>query len=70
MNPIVIRENLRSHLGERVKVKIYGMRNKTDSFIGILSNTYPQIFSVDVGNSVKTFSYAEIISGEVELTFL
>lgn len=70
MNPYVIRENLANHIGEKVKVKIFGMRNKTDSFIGILSNTYPQIFSIDTGNSVKTFSYAEIINGEVELTFL
>lgn len=70
MNPNVIRENLSNHLGERVKVKIYGMRNKTDSYVGTLKETYPQIFMIDTGSNIKTYSYSEIINGEVVLTFI
>lgn len=51
-------------------VKIYGMRNKTDSIIGTLKDIYPQIFSVDTGSSIKTFSYSDIINGEVVITFI
>lgn len=70
MNPYVIRDNLKSHIGERVMVKIYGMRNKTDSIIGTLKDIYPQIFSVDTGSLIKTFSYSDIINGEVVITFI
>ena len=70
MNPYVIRDNLKTHIGERVMVKIYGMRNKTDSFIGTIKDIYPQIFTVEVGSTVKSFSYSELINKEVELTFI
>ena len=70
MNPYVIRDNLKTHLGERVMVKIYGMRNKTESFIGTIKEVYPQIFTIEVGTTLKSFSYSEIINKEVELTFV
>ena len=70
MNPYVIRDSLAHHKGERVQVKVYGMRNKTDSFIGILKETYPKIFVIEIGKSIKTFSYSEIINKEVVLTFI
>lgn len=70
MNPIVIRENLSTHKGERVLVKIFGMRNKTDSFIGTLKDIYPQIFTVEVNGSIRSFSYGELINKEVVLSFI
>lgn len=70
MNPHVIRENLAMHKGERVQVKVYGMRNKTDSFIGVLKDVYPKIFVIETGSSIRTFSYSEIISKEVVLSFI
>lgn len=70
MNPHVIRENLSIHKGERVLVKVYGMRNKNDSFVGILKDIYPQIFTVEVGPMTKSFSYSELINKEVVLTFI
>ena len=70
MNPYVIRDNLKTHLGERVMIKQFGMRNKTDTFIGTLKSIYPQIFTIEVGSTIKSFSYSEIINNEVELTFI
>ncbi len=70
MNPLVIRDNLIPHKGERVQVKINGMRNKTEKFIGILKDIYPQIFTVESQNSLKSFSYSELINKDVEITFI
>ena len=70
MNPYVIRDDLKRHIGERVMVKIYGMRNKTDTFIGSIKDIYPQIFTIEVGETIKSFSYSELINKEVELTFI
>ena len=55
MNPHVIRENLNRHRGERVRVQIFGMRNKNDSFIGVLRDIYPQIFTVETSKICKKF---------------
>ena len=70
MNPYVIRESLKTHKGERVQVKVYGLRNKKDTFIGVLKELYPKIFVIEVGTTLKTFSYSELISKEVVLTFI
>lgn len=70
MNPNVIRENLYPHKGKKVIVKVYGMRNKTDEYVGILKDIYPQIFTVELTDAIKSFSYSELISKEVVLTFL
>lgn len=70
MNPYVIRENLAKHKGSKVRIQIFGMRNKTDKFIGVLKDIYPQIFTVEVGGTTRSFSYAELINGEVVMTFI
>lgn len=70
MNPYVIRENLSTKVGSKVLVKVYGMRNKTDSFIGIIKDIYPQIFTIETQNMIKSFSYSELINKEVVLTFI
>lgn len=70
MNPHVIRESLRSKKGARVKVKVYGMRNKTDSFIGTIEEIYPEIFTIKTNNLTKSFSYSELISKEVDISFI
>ncbi len=59
-----------AHKGERVLVKINGMRNKTDKFIGIMKEFYPHIFTIEVDKALKSFSYAEIEGGEITLTFI
>ncbi len=70
MNPLVIRENLLEKKGAKVLVKIYGMRNKNDKFVGVLKDIYPQIFTVDVGGTIRSFSYFELINKEVVLSFI
>lgn len=71
MNPYVIREELKKSVGKKVLVKIYGMRNKNDSFKGRIKDIYPQIFTIETEtNLIRSFSYSELISGEVVLTFI
>ena len=70
MNPYIIRDNLRRKKGQRVKVKINGMRNKTTNYIGIIQDIYPQIFTIYDGKKINSYSFSEVINGEVELSFL
>lgn len=70
MNPYVIRSELSKHVGQRVEVKVFGMRNKNDYYTGTLTAIYPQIFSIKKGDSTKSYSYSEIINGEIVLNFI
>lgn len=70
MNPQIIRNNLLSHEGERVQIKIHGTRGKTDKFIGTIKKFYPHIFTVEVNNKIRSFNYVDIECGEIELTFI
>lgn len=70
MNPNIIRERLLPHKGERVLVKVNGMRNKTDKFIGTIREFYPHIFTIEVDGIIKSFSYSELIDDDVVLTFI
>lgn len=70
MNPYVIRANLLSRKGQKVHVRINGMRNKTDNYTGVIDEVYPQIFTINDGEKIKSYSFSEIINGEVELRFI
>ena len=70
MNPYVIREVLKQNKGKKVEVKIFGMRNKTETLRGTLEEVYPQIFIIRTDNNARSFSFSEIINGEVKLTFI
>ena len=70
MNIEVIKEDICRNVGKKVKVKVNGMRNKSNTYIGTVSSIYPFIFTVMVDGDAKSFSYAEVITGEVELNYL
>lgn len=70
MNPNIIREKLMSHKGDRVLVKINGMRGKTDKFVGTIKAFYPHIFTIEVDGTIKSFSYSEVATDDVVLTFI
>ncbi len=70
LNIEIVREKMRQHLHEKVEVSVYGLRNKTEYFIGTLSKMYPYIFTVLVNNQEKSFNYADVITGEVVVKYL
>ena len=70
MNPYVIRDSLKNRKGQRVNVKVNGMRNKTNYYTGIIKDIYPQIFTIYDGKKLNSYSFSEVINGEVELSFL
>lgn len=70
MNPNVIREGFYRHIGDKVLVKIYGIRNKNDTYVGTIKNVYPQILTILTDNAIKSISYSELINKEVVITFI
>jgi len=69
-----IRQELSEQVGKEVKLTAYESRNRVIEHTGVLSNTYPSVFIIDLGtvqDSVDrvSYSYIDILTGSVELQF-
>lgn len=70
MNPNIIREEIAKHLNEKVKIRVYGMRNKTNTYIGIIHAIYPNIFTLKIDDIEKSFNYRDLITGDIKIKYL
>ncbi len=68
-----VRREVVNNIGRRVKIKANKGRHKIDITEGIITETYPSIFliQIDDGNtdSVKTmtFSYTDVLTKDVQM---
>ncbi|MFJ7640573.1 biofilm formation stimulator Veg [Peribacillus sp. NPDC097264] len=70
-----IKTALDSNLGKRLLLKANGGRRKTVERFGILAETYPAVFVIELDQDENAFervsySYADVLTEAVELTFL
>ena len=72
-NMCKVGNELLRNVGRKVKIKANKGRNKVDIAEGVISQTYPCVFLIEldhsVSDSVKTmsFSYTDVLTKEVEL---
>jgi len=69
-----IKKSLDSNLGKRLMLKANGGRKKTIERSGILAETYPAVFVVELDQEENAFervsySYADVLTQTVQLTF-
>lgn len=69
-----IKKVLDSNLGRRLMLKANGGRKKTVERSGVLAETYPSVFVIELdpeGNAFErvSYSYADVLTETVELTF-
>ena len=70
-----IKTALDSNLGKKLLLKANGGRRKTVERFGILAETYPAVFVIELDQDENAFervsySYADVLTEAVELTFL
>ncbi len=69
---VLIRKEIESHVGEKIKLRANRGRRKTFEKVGVLESTYPSIFviRVDEQNYYQrfSFSYADVLTETVELS--
>ncbi len=70
MNLDIVREELKKHLNERVQIKVFGMRNKTSTYEGRINAIYPNIFTIINPNFEKSFTFSDLITGEISIKYL
>ncbi len=70
-NNQTIRKALSNYLNKKVTIKYSLGRNKYESYQGIIKSLYNCVFLVEVldeNHSVKSFSYADIITKTIKIS--
>ena len=70
MNVNIVRSEIEKSIGKKVKITVYGMRNRIDRYEGTIYKTYPNIFTVRIENDEKSFSYRDIITKDISIRYL
>jgi len=61
------RELVTSNLGKRAIIKVLGIRNKTEIFEGIISECYNNVFILNTKMGKKSFTYTDVLVGNIKL---
>ena len=69
-----IKKSLDSNLGKRLMLKANGGRRKTIERSGVLAETYPSVFVIELDQEENAFervsySYADVLTETVQITF-
>jgi len=64
-----IRENIYKNIGNSIKVMHNEGRNKIYEYNGKIVEVYPNIFIVKVSDAKKSFSYYDILTDTVKVSF-
>ena len=56
---------IKSNYGRRVLIKVLGIRNKVDTIEGIIKECYSHVFIVDTKFGSKSFSYSDVLVGNI-----
>jgi uncharacterized protein Veg len=72
---IEIKQGLEGQIGKRLKLTANGGRRRTVIRSGVLSETYPAVFVVELDQEENAFervsySYADVLTEAVEINFL
>lgn len=65
-----IKGDIREHLNKEVKVISKENRNKQDIFYGHISEIYSHVFIVKNASAKKSYSYSDILSKDIQVTFM
>lgn len=70
----IIKQSLASNVGKKLMVKANSGRRRTTECEGVLAETYPSVFVVELDQEENTFdrvsySYTDILTATVELRF-
>lgn len=65
-----IKDNIRMNLNHEVKIISKENRNRNEIFYGYITECYSRIFIVDNGIDKKSYSYSDILSKDISVTYL
>lgn len=67
MNTDKVKNTINSFIGKNVKVKVNVGRNKYEYYEGVITNVYPYLFTISTNGIVKSVTYTDILTKDVQL---
>lgn len=67
-----IKNKISEHIGEEIELKFNGSRNKIEYYNAVLKDVYKKVFTVQIKNEyneVKSFSYSDVLTNTLEISF-
>ena len=58
-----VRNNILSLRGKKINFRYNGSRNQIEEFEGVISGCYKFVFTIDVDNFSRSFSYSDVLIG-------
>lgn len=65
-----IKNELSRNIGRKVRITVYGMRNRREVIVGTIKEIYPNIFTVLSRDISKSFSYSDVLIGDIKIEYL
>lgn len=62
-----IKEDLKNNFNKKIKIKVYSGRGKYEIIEGVISNMYDRIWTFKTGNSLKSYTYVDLLLKDVEI---
>ncbi|MGM9834632.1 MAG: Veg family protein [Bacilli bacterium] len=70
MSFLDIKDQIAKSVGKKVRLTVYGMRNRKDVICGVIKYVYPNIFTVVSKDISKSFSYSDVLIGDVKIEYI
>ena len=70
MNINIVKEEIKSKINRKVNISVFGLRNRVNRYDGVIYKVYPNIFTVLIDGEEKSFTYRDVITGEVKIKYL
>ncbi|MDY3948039.1 MAG: Veg family protein [Bacilli bacterium] len=67
MNVSDIKEEIESLVNKQIMIKVSGSRSRNQMFKGVVNQVYPNIFTVIVEGNNMSFTYADVVIGDVKI---
>ena len=70
MNINITKEEIRKSINKKVIISVHGMRNRINRYEGIIYKVYPNIFTILIDGEEKSFTYRDIITGDIKIKYI
>ena len=65
-----VRQSIKNQIGSKIKISANRGRHKFVTAKGVITQTYPNIFLVELENKTVSFSYQDVITRDVRMMLL
>ena len=62
-----IKKQLLTYKGKSINIIANRGRNKIEKFAGTIENIYPAVFTIKTEENCKTYSYSDVLCGNVKI---